>query len=93
MALTIIAHITAKEYFAHEVKRALTKLLEPTRREDGCIRYALYQSAQGNSLFLMYEVWRDEQSFERHNKQPYLERFVRQSKEWLKTDMKVEIFR
>jgi len=92
MALTVIAHITAKEEFTAQVETALTQLLEPTRKEDGCIRYVLYKSTEAPHVFLMYEVWRDRPSFERHNEQLHLQLFVTQAKGWLSKEMEVEVF-
>jgi quinol monooxygenase YgiN len=55
--LTIVARITAKPGKADFVKAELTKLIETTRAEEGCLQYDLHQDNENPSHFMFYENW------------------------------------
>ena len=47
-----------KENRIEFVKSELLKILEPTRKEDGCIQYELHQDIENPSIFMFYEIWK-----------------------------------
>ncbi|HVB37266.1 MAG TPA: putative quinol monooxygenase [Vicinamibacterales bacterium] len=53
----VVARFDAAPGQVEAVRRVLTGLLEPTRREAGCIRYDLLQSAADPSEFVFDEEW------------------------------------
>lgn len=55
--LTVIAKITAKKESVESVRCELLKLIEPTRRENGCIAYNLHQDNEDPAVFIFYETW------------------------------------
>lgn len=55
--LTIVARIEANSDKIEWVKAELLKLIEPTLKEAGCIRYDLYQDNENPAVFLLYEKW------------------------------------
>lgn len=63
--LPVVAVITAKEGSADVVREALTALVVPTRDEDGCLSYALYESDQPG-VFVTVESWRQPSDLEAH---------------------------
>jgi len=42
--LTVVAEMVAKPGKEDELKRRLFALMEPTRKEDGCVQYDLHQN-------------------------------------------------
>ena len=46
----------------------LRALVGPTRKEDGCLRYDLYRSAEGPVAFLLYEIWESREHHAAHTK-------------------------
>ncbi len=44
--LTIVANIIAENEHVELVRLELTKLIKPTRKEEGCIQYDLHQDNQ-----------------------------------------------
>lgn len=72
--VNIIALMQPKEGKAEDLHQALTALVKPTRAEDGCIRYIVYEEKNG-SLFL-YEIWRSQKDLEKHLKKPYIQNFI-----------------
>lgn len=55
--LTIVARIEANKGSAELVKAALTKLIEPTREEEGCLQYDLHQDNDNPEVFVFFENW------------------------------------
>ena len=64
--LTVIAKVTAKQDKVTETKDALTKMIEPTLKEEGCYKYDLFQSLQENNVFFFFEHWEDKEALDKH---------------------------
>ncbi len=67
-----VATLTAKEGCAEKLRSALSALVEPTRKEEGCISYVLYEGIENPNLFTMVEQFTDRESFDFHSQRPYL---------------------
>ena len=52
-------------------------LLEPTRREQGCLRYDLMQSRTDPEAFVFIEEWEDEAALQSHLSEPDVQRAFR----------------
>jgi len=55
-----------------ELRKVLTGLLAPTRKESGCINYDLHIAADDPSKFLFYENWTSEAHLNRHGETPHV---------------------
>jgi quinol monooxygenase YgiN len=55
---------------------ALAEMLGCTRQEPGCTICELHQSSEDPTTWMVYERWRDQESFARHMEQPHTVRFV-----------------
>jgi len=64
--LTVIAKLKVKEGAIDFVKRELSKLVEPTLKEKGCINYDLFQDNEDPSVFLFYENWLNNNYLDAH---------------------------
>lgn len=53
----------------------LRALVGPTRKEDGCLTYDLYRSAEGPAAFLLHEVWARREDHTRHTGTPHFLRW------------------
>lgn len=49
-----------------ELRSILLSLIEPTRREDGCIRYELFANPDNPREFVFIEEWSDEAALAAH---------------------------
>lgn len=49
-----------------KVRTALTAILEPTRKEDGCLKYKLFQNMADQCQFTLIGAWENEDAFEDH---------------------------
>jgi len=74
-ALTIVAHIEAEAGKIELVKTELTRLIEPTRKEAGCIQYDLHQDNDNPALFLFYENWENRALWQDHMTSAHLDQF------------------
>jgi quinol monooxygenase YgiN len=70
--LTVVAEMVAKPGMEDELKRRLLSLMEPTRKEDGCMQYDLHQNTDQAGRFVFYENWRSREALERHLQSPHL---------------------
>ena len=64
--LTVIARIKARPNKVGELLSALTSLLEPTRKEPGCLSYVLLQNNEDPTDFTFVEEWQSNAALESH---------------------------
>ena len=50
----------------------LHQLVEPTRKEPGCLAYNLHQSKADKTQFMFYEQWASKEALDAHGKMPYM---------------------
>ncbi|MRI35132.1 antibiotic biosynthesis monooxygenase [Endozoicomonas sp. OPT23] len=74
-ALTIVAHIEAHPEKIELVKSELTKLVEPTLAETGCIQYDLHQDNNKPEQFLFFENWETRDLWQDHMKTVHIEAY------------------
>src|SRR4051812_25905541 len=55
--VVLTASVKAKKGHEDTVKEALLALVEPTRKEPGCLCYNLHQSKSDSTTFMFYEQW------------------------------------
>ncbi|MCP4572871.1 MAG: antibiotic biosynthesis monooxygenase [bacterium] len=75
---TIVARIQAKDGCEAAVATELHKLLEPSRRDKGCIDYDMHAGLESPGLFVFYENWESKGHWEAHMESAHL-------KEWQET--------
>lgn len=73
--LPIIVKFEVKEDKIEYVKSELLKILEPTRKEDGCIQYELHQDIENPSIFMFYEIWETVDLWKAHDSMPHIVAF------------------
>ena len=64
--LRVVARIVAHPDSIDEVRSCLTELIEPTRKEPGCISYELLQNRSDPSDFTFIEEWESDGALEAH---------------------------
>jgi quinol monooxygenase YgiN len=60
MPFVVIARFTAKSGSEAALREVLLRLVEPTRRETGCLHYEMVQSQNDPLAFTFFEKWQDE---------------------------------
>ncbi len=71
-AVILTAVLKAKPGQEEAVKEALLSLVEPTRKEAGCLCYNLHQSKADPTQFMFYEQWASKEDLEAHGKSPHM---------------------
>jgi quinol monooxygenase YgiN len=67
-----VAEFRAKEGKTEELIDALHRLMEPTHKEAGCIRYELNQRVDDPRWITFIEKWKDRKIFDEHCAMPYI---------------------
>ncbi len=66
--MTITKRVTfiAKEGSEAKMKELLTAMVEPSKKEDGCIFYDIFVYANNPRKFMAVESWRDDAALDGH---------------------------
>lgn len=75
--LTVVAKIVAKKDFRDSVKNEMLSLIEPTRKEDGCIEYRLHQDDEDPAVFVFYETWENRACLDKHMNTDHYKNYVK----------------
>lgn len=82
-SFTVMIAGMAKPGMEDYVRRNLLSLMESSQHDEGCIIYNIHESIKTPGEFMVYMVWKDEKSFEKHNQTPAMQEFKKQlSREW-----------
>ena len=75
MKIYLTAIIRAKPEFKPEVLTMLKNIVLQTNKEKSCELYTLHQSTDDENTFVFYEIWKNQDGLDFHNKQSYLQEF------------------
>lgn len=75
--LTIVARIEAHPEQIERVKTELLKLIEPTRKEQGCLQYDLHQDHTNPAVFLFFENWQTRELWQAHMNNAHLAEYMK----------------
>jgi quinol monooxygenase YgiN len=70
--IILTAMVKAKPGQEEALKEVLLALVEPTRKEPGCLCYNLHQSKSDPSMFMFYEQWASKEAIDGHGKTPHM---------------------
>ena len=70
--LNVVAIAETSTERVDELKAICLGLIEPTRKEKGCISYELYQDATNPGRFTFIENWQSKEHLDVHLKTPHL---------------------
>lgn len=56
----------------------VSRLIEPSRLEVGCINYSFYEDQFSPGVFLFYEEWQSREAIDAHFSKPYFVSFMEQ---------------
>ncbi|MDB4838076.1 antibiotic biosynthesis monooxygenase [Marinomonas sp.] len=68
--LNIVAFITPQSKHYDDCRSKISDILEPTRKEEGCIKFDLFESKEQKSLVLI-ETFLSQSALDEHYAQPY----------------------
>ena len=81
MTLRVVAHVSAKPDKIDETRQALTALIDPTRAENGCIKYELLQNNEDPTDFAFVEEWSDDSTLDTHLQTDHINHVVSKAEE------------
>jgi len=84
--LTVVAKIKAKTGNAEKLLQELIQLVEPSRRDAGCVNYDLHHSTEDPNLFLFYENWDSKQLWEQHMETEHLQVFKERARDLIESN-------
>ncbi len=70
--LDVVAVLKAKPGSERIVRDALHALVEPTRNEEGCVSYELFDSVADPTTFITLEKWRSQADLDAHMGTPHI---------------------
>ncbi|CAF1398039.1 unnamed protein product [Didymodactylos carnosus] len=70
--LVIVCHIFAKAENVDHVKNILTALIEPTKKEEGCIRIRLLEDIADKTHFTFISQWESDEVYENYLQALYI---------------------
>jgi quinol monooxygenase YgiN len=65
-SLRVIARVKARPGKVDELLSVLSSIVEPTRKEAGCISYKLFQNNQDPTDIALIEEWKNNAALESH---------------------------
>jgi quinol monooxygenase YgiN len=83
MSLRVIARVAAKTDRVEQVGALLIGVVEPTRREPGCLGYQLLQNQADPTDFTFIEEWTSAAAEQSHFATPHISNALRQLPELL----------
>ena len=90
--IVLTATVIAKKEHLDAVKEALTGLVEPTRKESGCLCYNLHQSKSEPTEFLFYELWAGQEAIDAHSKTPHMKALGAKLKDKTEGGVKIALY-
>jgi len=91
--LTVVAHMKAKPGKEEDLRRAVLALIEPTRKEEGCVQYDLHVHSSDPGRFVFYENWASREHLDRHAASAHLKAFGALAADLLAEPPSVETYR
>jgi len=71
--LTVVAHVHAQPGKEDALRQALLALIEPTRKEEGCVQYDLHEENGKPGNFVFYENWTSQEALDLHMATPHFQ--------------------
>jgi quinol monooxygenase YgiN len=71
--LTVVAQMKAKPGQEAAVRKELLSLIEPSRKDAGCLNYDLHESTENPALFMFHENWTSKAHLDAHLAKPELQ--------------------
>lgn len=88
--IRVIARALARGGKEEQLRNALVEMLTPTRCEQGCRLYELYESNK-KGLFYFYEKWESQDALDRHTRTPHYKQLVQNVRVLLEGAFEVNI--
>lgn len=92
MSIHIVARFTARPDSVDALRTLLLGMLEPTRKEEGCISYQLLNNTGDATDFTFVEEWASQAAIDAHMKTPHLTGLIVNSAPLLASPLDVRFY-
>lgn len=89
--IKVIAKNFAKETKIEKVLELAKELIETTVKEDGCIKYEMYQDEKNPCVLIMIEEWETIETLNNHMSSEHFKKIVPQMNECMNQKAEVNI--
>lgn len=79
--IRVIATIISKDNEIDFVKSAAKSIVDESNRDEGCIQYELHQDNKEQNVFVFFEIWKNQESLDKHNETTHLKGFIEKIKD------------
>ena len=89
--ISVVAQIRAKSGHEDDVRSMFESVVGPSQKENGCLKYNLYEDKHYTGSFFTYEEWESEQALETHlevNKEA-----LNKAKALLREDLRISVLK
>lgn len=73
--IILIARLQVRPDKVEQAKAAAFAIVEPSRKEPGCVNYDIHQSIEDETIFLWHETWIDKAAIDEHFATPFFQEF------------------
>lgn len=70
--IDVVAHIHARPGHEHALRQVLESFVEPTRKENGCLRYDLFTDLDDPTKFTFIEEWTTREALDAHGQSAHI---------------------
>ena len=70
----VVSKIFVKEDKVNEFVGLFKEMIEPTKKEEGFIRYEMYQDEKDPTILIVIEEWETREAFDKHLQTKHFER-------------------
>ena len=89
---TVLAMMRARAGKETQLKEILLTLVEPTKKEEGCLEYRLHCDPLNEGHFMFYENFVDKKAHEAHLQMPYMRAWEARMEELLAVPVEVSFW-
>lgn len=90
--IKVVAKNFAQEDKINKILELYKELVELTRKEEGCIKYELYQDEKDATILTMIEEWESRQALDKHLKSEHFTRIVPSLKKLMSKEMDMNVY-
>ncbi|HEU4790780.1 MAG TPA: putative quinol monooxygenase [Flavobacterium sp.] len=90
MEINLTVIIKSKSECREELKAILVELSRNSKKEAACLQYDLHQNIEDPDVFILHEVWKNNEGLDLHKKQSHFLKFNEASELFL--EEKITVF-
>jgi quinol monooxygenase YgiN len=90
MEINLTVIIKSKSEYREDLKVILEDLTRNSKKETACLQYDLHQNLEDPNVFVLHEIWKNEEGLDLHKEQSHFSKFNEMSEFFL--EEKITVF-